>query len=50
MIKTILKKLESPSPSNDPTNNTIPNSAKLILAVGFLFAASFYASFQIGVT
>jgi len=50
MIKTNSKKQESPSPSNDPTTNTIPNSAKLILAVGFLFAAGFYASFQIGVT
>jgi hypothetical protein len=49
MFKITTQK-KRPSASSPPTSaSTIPNSAKLILAVGFLFAAGFYASFHMSI-
>ena len=49
MFKTTTQK-QPPSASSPPSSaSNIPNSAKLILAVGFLFAAGYYASSQISI-
>ena len=50
MFKTNTQKQQTPASSYFSSASTIPNSAKLILAVSFLIAAGFYASFHIGVT